>query len=166
MYSYFVFFLCFFFLHDKSNWILFWVWIIFLEKNFNNIFSLSGQKIFFVLIFFYDIRRLGKNRAAIMLYFFLNRSENNIKRSTLLFFSENLFTREQLLMRVLGFFFLVKCKDFHNNIEGWNILKMFFFRRVTFQNNKVFFSGIHFCLGISNKFFCHQTGFLAPLYTQ
>jgi len=120
-----------FFLHDKSNWILFWVWIIlFFWKKISIIFLVFFylDKKFFVLIFFYIIRRLGKNRAAIMLYFFLNRSENNIKRSTLLFLFRKSFKPERnLLMRVLGFFFLVKCKDFHNNIEGSNILKMFCF---------------------------------------
>ena len=132
------FFLCFFFLHDKSNWILFWVWIIFLEKNFNNIFFLYLDKKFFSCLFFLRYTQTRKKPGSHNVVFFLNRSENNIKRSTLFCFQKIFNTREQLLMRVLGFFFLVKCKDFHNNIEGWNILKMFFFRRVTFQNNKVF----------------------------
>jgi len=118
-----------FFLHDKSNWILFWVWIIlFFWKKISIIFLVFFylDKKFFRAYFFYTIRRLGKNRAAIMLYFFLNRSENNIKRSTLLF-RKSFKPERNLLMRVLGFFFLVKCKDFHNNIEGSNILKMFCF---------------------------------------
>ena len=129
MYSYFVFFLCFFFLHDKSNWILFWVWIIlFFWKKISIIFLVFfylDKKFFSCLFFLYDTQT-RKKPGSHNVVFFLNRSENNIKRSTLLF-RKSFKPERNLLMRVLGFFFLVKCKDFHNNIEGSNILKMFCF---------------------------------------
>jgi len=120
-----------FFLHDKSNWILFWVWIIlFFWKKISIIFFsffFIWTKNFSCLFFLY-YTQTRKKPGSHNVVFFLNRSENNIKRSTLLFLFRKSFKPERnLLMRVLGIFFLVKCKDFHNNIEGSNILKMFCF---------------------------------------